>query len=170
MDFTIAMGSIVLNLVDIIILGVALVAGVAGAFEGFAKNFASKAAVLVGLIVGLMFSELAMDKIFSKFSLPPILISLFSYMLCFIIGYVIVLILGNMLSQVFEGIGLSAINSLLGFVWGAVFILAVCAVILMLLSYQKLFDVSDLINSSYLFKNVFAPIIPVAEDFINNVK
>ncbi|MCY1152145.1 MAG: CvpA family protein [Sphaerochaetaceae bacterium] len=170
MDFTINIGSAVLNILDIIILAIALIGGVAGAFEGFAKSFASKAAVLVGLIVGLMFSELAMANIFSRFNLPIILLSLFSYMFCFIIGYVVMLLLGNMLSTVFEGVGLSPLNSLLGFIWAIVFILALCAVALMLLSYQHLFDITDLINESFMFQNIFEPIIPVAEDFIKNVQ
>ena len=170
MDFTINIGSSVLNIIDIIIIAIAFIAGIAGAFEGFAKSFASKAAVLVGLIAGLMFSELAMVHIFSRFNLPLILLSLLSYMFCFIIGYVITLMLGNMLSSVFEGVGLSAINSLLGFVWAVVFVLALCAVALMLLSYQHLFDISALINESFMFQNVFDPIIPVAEDFIKNVQ
>jgi membrane protein required for colicin V production len=170
MDFTLVIGSAVLNIVDIIIIAIALIAGIAGAFEGFAKSFASKAAVLVGLIVGLMFSDLASEYVFMRFSLPPIVTSILSYMLCFAIGYIITLILGNMLSKVFEGIGLGAVNSVLGFIWGAVFFLALCGVAIMLLSYQSLIDVSALINQSFLYDSVFKSIIPVAEDFIKNVK
>ncbi|NCD04957.1 MAG: CvpA family protein [Spirochaetia bacterium] len=170
MDFTVSIGSSVLNIIDIIIIAIVLIAGIAGAFEGFAKSFASKAAVLVGLIVGLMFSDLASEQLLSRFELPLIINSLLSYMLCFFIGYIITLILGNLLSEVFEGVGLGAINSLLGFVWAVVFVLALSAVALMLLSYQKLFDLNDLINQSYLYKNLFEPIIPVAEDFIKNVQ
>ena len=170
MDFTINLGSAVLNIVDIIILGIALVAGIAGGFEGFAKSFASKAAVLIGLIAGLMFSEMASDLVFSRLQLPLILNSLFSYMLCFIIGYIITLALGNMLSTAFDGIGLGPINSLLGFIWAVLFTLAICALILMLLTYQHLFDLSSYINNSFMFEKVFSPIIPIAEDFISNVQ
>ena len=169
MDLTLNIGSAVLNIVDIIIIAVAFIAGIAGAFEGFAKSFASKAAVLVGLIVGLMFTQLAMTHVFNRFGLPPILLSLFSYMLCFIIGYALTLMLGNMLSAVFEGVGLSVINSFLGFVWGVVFIFIISAVILMLLSYQNVFDLTEIINNSYLFQNIFTSIIPVAEGFLKNV-
>lgn len=169
MDLTLNIGSVVLNIVDIIILAVAFIAGIAGAFEGFAKSFASKAAVLVGLIVGLMFTELAMTYVFDRFGLPPVLNSLFSYMLCFIVGYALTLMLGNMLSAVFEGVGLSVINSFLGFVWGVAFIFVISAVILMLLSYQNVFDLTTLINDSYLFQNIFTSIIPVAEGFLKNV-
>lgn len=169
MDFTLVIGSTVLNIVDIIIIAIAFIGGIAGAFEGFAKSFASKAALLIGLIAGLMFSELVSQQLLSRFNMPILVDALLSYMICFFIGYIITLIIGNMLSTVLEGIGLGAINSLLGFIWAIVFTLTICAVILMLLTYQHLFDISDLINDSYLFSKVFSPIIPIAEDFITNV-
>lgn len=170
MDFTLVLGSVVFNIIDIIMIAVALIAGVAGAFEGFAKSFASKAAILVGLVAGLMFSELAGVYIFARFGLPVMITSLLSYIVCFMAGYILTLILGSMLSNIFDGVGLGSINSLLGFIWAVIFAFAVCAVILMLLSYQHLFDVNSLLNNSYIFNNVFAPVIPIAKDFIQNVQ
>jgi len=169
MNFTLELGSYVLNIIDIVILGIALIAGIAGAFEGFAKNFSSKAALLVGLIAGMMFTELVSDKIFSDFNLSPILTSLFSYMICFIIGYILMLMVGNLLSAGLEGVGLGAIDSLLGFIWAIAFTILIFSFVIMLLEYQNLFDFKPYINSSFLNENLFSKIIPYVTGFLENV-
>lgn len=169
MNFTLELGSYVLNIIDIVILGIALIAGIAGAFEGFAKNFSSKAALLVGLIAGMMFTELVSDTIFSEFNLSPILTSLFSYMICFIIGYILMLIIGNLLSVGLEGAGLGAVDSLLGFIWAIAFTILIFTLIIMLLEYQNLFDFTPYINKSLLNEKLFSNLIPRITGFLANV-
>lgn len=167
MDWGITLGNTFFNSLDIIICALALIGGIGGAFEGFAKTFTAKVGIIAGIIIGGMFTKPVASFLMDKFPLNPMLSSLIGFLITFAIGYWLLLWLGSVVSKLMEKMGIGVIDSLLGFVFGVVITFGVCAGIIYLFSFQHLIDLSTITGQSYLYQNVILPIIPQIEQKVN---
>ncbi|MBK5200233.1 MAG: CvpA family protein [Spirochaetaceae bacterium] len=167
MDWGLTLGSTYFNSLDIIIFCLTIIGGISGAFQGFAKSFTSKAGILVGLIVALMFTKPVAELISTNFPISSaLLISLIAYLITFLLGYWIMLWLGATLSKIMDKLGLSVVDGLLGFVFGGLLTFFVCAGIVYLFSFQSLLDLSSITEKSYMYNSLIMPLIPEIVDRI----
>lgn len=160
MNWGITLGSTYFNSLDIIIFSLSLIGGISGAFEGFAKSFASKADFFVGAIVGLMFTKPVAALVLDYFPNLGVVSNFIAFLLTFYIGYLLIVYLGEVLNKVFENLGLNAVNSLLGFVFGTAVTFVICCAVVYLFSFQHLIDFTKYTDKSWLFINVVNPFIP----------
>lgn len=160
MDWGITLGSTYFNSLDIIIFCLSLVGGIGGAFEGFAKTFTSKVGVIAGIIVGAMFARPISELLIKQFPLNEFLGALIGYLIAFVIGYWILLWIGSFVSKLMDNLGIGAIDSLLGFIFGMIITFAVCAGIIYIISFQQLIDFSMILDKSYLYANVIKDLVP----------
>jgi membrane protein required for colicin V production len=167
MDWGITLGSTYFNSLDIIIFCLTIIGGISGAFQGFAKSFTSKVGILVGIISGLMFTKPVASLINTNFAISSaLLVSLIAYVITFIIGYWLMLWLGSVLSRIMENLGISVVDSLLGFVFGGILTFFVCAGIVYLFSFQSLIDLTSITDKSYMYNSLIMPLIPEIVDRI----
>lgn len=160
MDWGITLGTTYFNSLDIIIFCLTLIGGISGAFEGFAKSFASKADFFVGTIVGLMFTKPAAAFLQGYFPDLGIFTNFIAFIITFFIGYLLIVYLGEVLTKVFDNLGLGALNSLLGFFFGGAVTFIICCAIIYLFSFQHLIDFSDITSKSWIYLEVINPFVP----------
>lgn len=168
MEWSMAIGNVVINALDVIILVLVLIGGIGGALEGFASSFASKAGYVVALCVGLMFTKSVAPLLASTFSLSPFAAALIAYILLFYFGFLLTQAFGNWLTKVLNGIGLGPVNTVLGFIWGCLLALVVICVLLLLLKSQQLFDISGFTDKSYFVQKFLIKYLPVVQQGISN--
>ena len=116
---------------DMIIVGISVVLGLKGLFRGFIKEVFG----LVGIIGAIFVASRMSDKIAAI--LKPILgiqseatLSLIGFVATLIGFWLIVYLIGSILSKVTEMSGLGAINRLLGFIFGTGKIFLIISVII----------------------------------------
>ncbi|NMA23182.1 MAG: CvpA family protein, partial [Spirochaetales bacterium] len=118
MQWGMTIGKVFFNSVDIIVFGLAIIAGIGGTLRGFAKAFSHRSGYIVGFFAGLMFTKMIAELLAQSFNLPPLLATLVAWIVLFLIGYILMRIVGGLLETALEATGLRQVNALLGFLWG----------------------------------------------------
>ena len=164
MDWGITLGSTYFNSLDIIIFCLSIIGGVSGAFEGFAKSFTSKAGLIVGFIVGVMFTKPVSEVVLGRFAMNPFVAALVAFIVTFLAGYWILIWLGSVLAGLLNKLGIGAIDALLGFAFGLLITFFVCGGILYVFSFQHFLDLSSIVGQSYLYNNFIVNWIPIVAE------
>ncbi|WP_320130769.1 CvpA family protein [uncultured Sphaerochaeta sp.] len=166
MDWGITIGSVYFNSIDVIVFAFAIIGGIGGALNGFADSFSHRAGYLAGFLVGLMFTRILADLLVESFNLPIFVATLISFILLFLVGYEVLRFIGNLVETALTGIGLTPLNSLLGFVWGVFEMLVLMSFILYILQLQKAFDLSQILDKSQFVLRFVRPLVPATVNWI----
>jgi membrane protein required for colicin V production len=151
-----------MNYIDaiiIIILGLALIRGF---INGFVKEAASLAALVLGIWGAIKFSSFTAAKLYDYFDLSGKYVGIISFIITFAIIVVIIHFIGVILDKVVEAASLGFINRLLGIVFGffkSVLIMSVVFVVLNAIEARKPFLPKDKIEQS-MFYNTISDIAP----------
>lgn len=168
MQWGVTIGSIYFNSIDIIVFGLAIIAGIVGTLTGFAKAFSHRSGYIVGFFSGLMFTKMVAEILGQSFNLPPLLASVAAWVVLFLVGYLLMRIVGGLLETAFTATGLRQVNALLGFLWGVFELSIACAVILYVLELQRAFDLSAVMDQSQFILNVVRPLVPETFSWITS--
>lgn len=164
-----ALGPYVFNVVDVVIVSIAFLAAVVGAVRGFAMEFSSRAGFLVGFVIALIFARLGASLVVETFDLPLLWATLISFTVFFIVGYIIMMIVGSLLDRTLEAMGLDWLDRLLGLVLGVIEVFVVVAFIIYLLELQKVIDVSSYLNPSVITSKLIKPLTPRGIDLVKGL-
>ena len=114
-----------------------------------------------------MFTVKLSMKFHDTFGMSQFPCSLIAFIVLFVVGYLLVVILGNVLSKVIDlSNGLSFVDKLFGFFWCALYALVILGVICYFLRMQTLFNVSELFDKSQFISKLIDPLTPKAVDFV----
>ncbi|MGH0052008.1 MAG: CvpA family protein [Sphaerochaetaceae bacterium] len=160
MQWGLTIGSVYFNSIDIIVFSLAIIGGIADTLSGFADAFSHRSGYIVGFFAALMFTKLIAELLVQSFSLPPLLASLISFVVLFLIGYALMRFVGNLLETALNATGLRSVNGLLGFLWGVLEVGIVCALVIYVLELQTAFDLSAIFDRSQFTLNVVRPLVP----------
>ena len=140
---------------DIIAILATLAISFLSASRGFFRELANKASYFVGLMFSLMFTK-SLSAFVSKNleTVNPIIISLCSFSLIFIISALLTRGLGSALSKMMKSIHANPIDKVLGFFLGLLEAVCIITLILILLEKQNFFDFSNIFNNSYYNKYI----------------
>ncbi|WP_419764240.1 MAG: CvpA family protein [Arcobacter sp.] len=115
---------------DMIVVGISVVLGLKGLFKGFIKEVFGLVGIIGGIFIASRMSEVVGDLI------KPIIgiqsnatLSLIGFVATLIGFWILVYILGTVLSKITEMSGLGAVNRLLGFIFGTAKIFLIISVI-----------------------------------------
>lgn len=146
-----------MNTLDFVLLAIIAVAALRCLFRGIVAEVMSVAAVVGGLLAAILFYKPVGGWIGQLVDLGAFSI-IAGFVITFILVFVIVKILESSLKTVLEGLRLSSLDKVLGFVYGAGEGLIVAAIILILLRYQPIFKVESLLGGSW-FARTLLPVI-----------
>ena len=121
-----------LSLVDIFVLAVFVFFVVRNAWIGFFRGLSSLAGIVAGYLLSLRYGELV-EKILSPWFRPDWL-KLLAYALSFLIGFLAVFIVAELLTRLFKKARLSWLDHLLGAALGALKAFLLLAVIFILIT------------------------------------
>jgi len=115
---------------DMIVVGISVVLGLKGLFKGFIKEVFGLVGIIGGIFIASRMSEVVGNLI------KPIIgiqsnatLSLIGFVATLIGFWILVYILGSILSKITEMSGLGAVNRLLGFIFGTAKIFLIISVI-----------------------------------------
>ena len=151
-----------MNYIDaiiIIILGFSLIRGF---INGFVKEAASLAALILGIYGAIKFSSFTAAKLYDYFDMSGKYVGIISFVITFAIIVIIIHFIGVILDKVVEAASLGFINRLVGIIFGflkSVLIMSVVFVVLNAIDARKPFLPKDKIEQS-MFYNPISDIAP----------
>lgn len=164
-------GSVSINIVDIIVVVICLIMAIKSCISGFIKEFSHTAGLVFGIAAGFFFRELLASFLLSKIEYlatwPSWALSVVSFAALLLVAYLIFMLLGKALRSVLEGLNLNAIDNILGFVWGLLYTAFFISIIIYLLSLQSIVDLSEILNSSFIVTKLIQPLAPSAIELLS---
>ena len=162
MDTVINMGSIGISVVDIVIFVICMISAVFCCIRGFVMEMSKWMGIFIGLLVAIMFTPVASDTMASLLpsSWPHWVVAFLTFLAMWLIGFLVVLLVGMMLRHIVKTFNLSVVDNILGFVWGVVVSLMAVAVVVYLLSLQSLIDFTPHFSSSVIISRIVQPLLP----------
>lgn len=143
-----------LNVLDIILFIFFVIAGIAGAKKGFLEDFSQKAGYLIGFFVAIAFTKSLSGFVMKTFSLPLWLSSAASYVVLYLLGYLLIKYISSVLKDALKSNFSAFADSLLGFILKFVEFMILACIIVRLLYTQSLFNLKPLIDSSFICSKV----------------
>jgi len=131
-----------MNWIDIVILAILVISLFTGLSNGFVKELASLAALVLGIWGAIKFSAFTSAKLYEWFDMSGEFLGLISFIVTFLAIVVIINLIGVMVDKLVDAVSLGFLNKLLGAVFGvfkSVLILSVIFVILETIDKKKPF-------------------------------
>lgn len=139
-----------------------------GAVNGFVKEFFSKAALVLGVFVSVMFYA-KLSPYINRYIGSDFVSQILSFILIFVLVYLLVRLIQHFVGSFFSGDILTGLDRALGFFFGAMEGLLLVCVVLVIFYAQPWFDIGPLVQKSFfhdLLKNVLAEPVTAVQDFI----
>lgn len=147
----------IFNTVDYVIMVLLLLGGIGGAIKGFLEEIAQKFGLVLGLVASLMFTKSLVPIVAGKISAPNWIITGICYVVIFIVGYLVMKLIGSLLQLVFKSDKAGVIDAILGFFLGVFELVLLCGIIISLLQNQTLFNIGQYFKDSYLCSKFITP-------------
>lgn len=161
MDWTLAVGSLSFGIFDFIVFGAILIGGVTGAALGFSRSACKTMGIILCFPCAMLFVEPFSAFLLSKINMPTILAALASFIVLSAFIYILFRILGNLIGNTFETLGLGAVDTVLGFLWGVIIAVSVVFLLLQIISLQHFIDFMPLKENSVIYCQIFCKIFPI---------
>jgi membrane protein required for colicin V production len=153
-----------MNTVDLVFAILFLWAAYRGYTKGFIVQLATLAALLLGILGAVMFSDFTSSLIIKKFEVSGNYLPIVSFAVTFIIIVIAVHLLAKMLNKLIDAIALGIVNRLLGVLFSVLKIAFIASIILVLINKadnKYNFIPDDTKENSLIYKPLsnFAPMI-----------
>lgn len=148
-----------IGVLDIIIAIIFVASGIVVAMTGFFKELGAKASYFVGFLFSMMFTNRLSALVIESIGIKEGLVVVFvTYLVLFYVGFFACRMLASVLTKATDTIGLTFLNRGLGFLLGIIEAFVCITFVLWVLQYQTLINVSAILESSFLYNNVFTRI------------
>ena len=155
---------------DIVLSIIGIILIFRGFIVGFIKEFFSLGALVLGILSAiLLYTKLAEYIRLNYLPDIKVLPDILAFVIIFLIVFLICKILEKLLNDIIKGMNLSGIDKFLGGVLGFAEGLIVICVVLLVLSFQPVFDTSALLESSFYAKMLLPVIINTAGEGLNSL-
>ena len=135
-----------LQITDLIIIGLTAILGLIGLFKGLTKQIFSILA-LAGAVACVIFLSRPIINLFADFDTMDTSTKCIYYLVIFVVVFLVIRIIGAIISKGAEKSPLGLVNRILGFVWGvAKAAIIVCVVLIAYQALNKIGFVHDLLS------------------------
>jgi membrane protein required for colicin V production len=146
-----------MNWIDLIIIVILILAAVMGFINGFVKELASLAALVLGIWGAVKFSSFTAAKLYELFDMTGSYVGIIAFIITFGVIVILVHFTGVIIDKIIEAAALGIINKLAGIVFGLlkqVLILSVIMMILNAIDSKRSFLPKETIESSVLYNPI----------------
>ncbi len=150
----------VIDLVFIILIAFLIILGIV---KGFSDTLFNWAAPIISFAAAVLYFR-KLSVYFSPFIQNAFLSKAASFLIIFVLGFIVIKIMQIIVGQIFESPVLSQLNRILGGVLGAAEGFLLVGFIIFVMVNQKWFDCSGVASGSFFFEH-FAPFF-VFENFV----
>lgn len=143
-----------MNYIDIIILIILAIAAIKGFSDGFVKEVAALAALILGIWAAIKFSDFTAAKLYDYFDMTGRYVGIIAFLVTFLAVVIGVHFIGMLIDTLVKAIALGFLNRLLGLVFGVLksaLILSILFVIINTIDEHRPFLPRDKINGSMLY-------------------
>lgn len=123
-----------MNTIDLVFAIVLLWSAYRGFSKGFIVQLATLAALLLGILGAVMFSDYTSSLIIKKFEVSGNYLPIISFAVTFIVIVIAVHLLAKMLNKLIDAIALGVVNRLLGVLFSVLKIAFIVSIILVLVN------------------------------------
>jgi membrane protein required for colicin V production len=151
-----------MNWIDLIIVVLLILSLVTGFINGFVKEVASLAGLVLGIWGAIKFSTFTAAKLYDWFDMTGQFVGIISFMITFGIIVVIIHFIGILANKLVDAVSLGFVNRLLGIVFGvfkSVLILSVIFAVINAIDARRPFLPRETIDNS-MFYNPISDIAP----------
>lgn len=153
-----------MNTIDLVFAIVLLWAAYRGFTKGFIVQLATLAALLLGILGAVLFSDFTSELIIKKFEVSGQYLPILSFALTFIVIVIAVHLLAKALNKLIDAIALGVVNRLLGVLFSVLkigFIISIILVLVNKIDSKYNFIPDDTKENSLLYKPLsnFAPMV-----------
>jgi membrane protein required for colicin V production len=134
---------------DIIFAVIILVAVIRCVYRGFVTEILSVAAILAGIIVAILFAKPVANILEEHLGIAN-WTTVVAFLAIFLAVYIIIKISEGLIHRVFEKLQLERLDRALGFFLGILEGVLITGVIILVLEIQPFFDVTELLEESYI--------------------
>lgn len=151
-----------MNWIDAAIIVILILSVISGFVNGFVKEVASLAALILGIWGAIKFSSFTAGKLYDYFDMTGQYVGIIAFIITFCAIVVIIHFIGIIADRIVTSVSLGFVNRLLGMGFGllkSVLIMSVIFVVLNVIDSKKPFLPKDKIDSS-IFYNPISDIAP----------
>ncbi|MBQ0071144.1 MAG: CvpA family protein [Spirochaetales bacterium] len=160
MDWTMTIGSLTFGIYDFIVFGAIIIGGVTGCAMGFSRSACKLMGYILCCPLAMLFVGPLSSFIMTKAAIPVFLSSLLSFVVLSVFIFILFRILGNLLGETFDTLGLGVVDTILGFFWGVLLAVAVVLILLQIFGLQKFIDFMPLKENSIIYTRIFCRMFP----------
>jgi membrane protein required for colicin V production len=146
-----------MNWIDAVILIILILSVVSGFINGFVKEVASLAGLILGIWGAIKFSTYTAGKLYDWFDMSGQYVGIIAFIITFILIVVVIHFIGILADKLINAIALGFLNRILGMVFGilkSVLILSVIFVILNAIDSHRPFLPHEKIEESFFYNPV----------------
>jgi len=151
-----------MNYIDATILIIVIIAAIKGFIDGFVREVASVAALILGIWAAIKFSTLTAAKLYDWFDMTGRYVGIIAFIITFLAVVVCIHFIGIVVDKLIKAAALGFLNRLLGMVFGflkSILILSVIFVVLNAIDEKHPFLPKDKIEKS-MFYNPVSDVAP----------
>ncbi|MFP4363874.1 MAG: CvpA family protein [Spirochaetia bacterium] len=150
----------VINGLDIFFIVVIVIAAIRCTYKGFIAEIMSMAAIFLSILAAVLFYQVGAHYI-SVYLFQSAWNPVLSFLIIFLVVYLLVKIFEKAITGLFEKLHLDNLDKAFGFLFGILEGILVCALVLIVLTVQPVFDVTSIIEGSFLAQ-VFIAVFPIS--------
>ena len=164
MQWTIA--GINFGVVDIVVLVVIMAGAVSGCVSGFSRSLTKVAGFVIAMPIAMLFTKEASAYLIQHMGqIDPLPACLLSFVALSLIVYVLVSLVGAVLSHIMNSNTLfSVVDSLLGFAWGVLCAGLIVFAVLSILTKQSFINFQEVAQHSYVINEFINPVFSQVSD------
>jgi membrane protein required for colicin V production len=146
-----------MNYIDIVIIVLIALAMIRGFMNGFVKEVASLAALILGIWGAIKFSSFTAAKLYDYFDMSGKYVGIVAFLVTMAVIAIFIQLLGMLIDKLMKAVALGLVNRLLGIGFGllkSVLILSVLFVVLNAIDVRRPFLPRDKIERSMLYSPI----------------
>jgi membrane protein required for colicin V production len=146
-----------MNYIDIIIIVILGIAMIRGFVNGFVRELASLAALILGIWGAIKFSSFTAARLYDYFDMTGKYVGIIAFIITFLIIVVIIHFIGLLVDKLMKAVALGFINKLLGIAFGllkSVLIMSVIFMVLNAIEQHRPFLPKEKIEGSMLYNPI----------------
>lgn len=145
--------------IDYIIFVLVMIGSIWGAIKGFIEELSSKFGYILGFILAIMFTQMLSEVFVSNFSLPVWFSAFISYVLIFVVGYLMMKAFGSVIKNITDNDAMEVVDRLLGFFLGLLECLLLIGLFEKILVLQNIFNLKPAFEESLFSTKIISPFI-----------
>lgn len=147
-----------MNIVDIILIIILVAGAINGFIKGFFVEFASVAAIVLGVLCAMLFSPSLIRELHGLVSWSTATIKVISYLVIFVSVVVVVHVIANLLEKSVRAVALGSLSRVAGAIFGVVKTAFILSLLMYVIGRIESFDVTIIPKGPKHESKYYAPI------------